>query len=430
MGKKYWMLAGAFSVFSMQAQEKPNVLLIMADDMGYECLGANGSTYKTPVLDQLAESAMLFKNCHSQPLSTPSRVQLMTGKYNFRNYSHFAYLNPKERTFAHMAKEAGYVTCIAGKWQLGYDKRMPKVFGFDSCCLWQLTKQREEGERYANVLYEQDGELMPRNIDTYGPDVFSDYIAEFIKKNKDKPFFAYYPMALIHDPFYPTPDSKEWSDSSLREKNDTKLVADMVTYTDKLVGKLLDVLKKEGVYENTVVIFLGDNGTNVKVFTPMKDGTVIQGGKKGTKRYGTHVPMIVSWPKMMKMKSVNENLVDFSDFYITLRDIMNGDQSKDQDLDGISFYSQLVGEKGKVREWSFCHYQDQHKPDYVRFAQTVDYKLYLDGRFYNTRKDPLEKEELLKGSASKEEELIRLKLKKVLDSYPVWGEGILTSVED
>lgn len=165
MEKRDLMLIGLFPALSLFAQEKPNVLLIMADDMGYECLGVNGSTYHTPILDNMADSAMLFKNCHSQPLSTPSRVQLMTGKYNFRNYSHFAYLNPKERTFAHMAKEAGYATCIAGKWQLGYDERLPKLFGFDSYCLWQLSKQRSDGERYANVLYEQDGDLMPRSID-------------------------------------------------------------------------------------------------------------------------------------------------------------------------------------------------------------------------------------------------------------------------
>lgn len=107
---------------------------------------------------------------------------------------------------------------------------------------------------------------MPRSINVYGPDVFSDYIANFIRRNKDKPFFAYYPMVLTHDPFYPTPDSKEWSDASLREKQDNRLMSDMVSYTDKMVGKLLNVLKEEGVYENTVVIFIGDNGTNVNIY--------------------------------------------------------------------------------------------------------------------------------------------------------------------
>lgn len=410
------------------AQNKTNILLIMADDMGYECVGANGSTYQTPHLDKLAEEGILFQNCHSQPLSTPSRVQLMTGKYNFRNYSHFAYLNPKERTFAHMAKEMGYQTCIAGKWQLGFDERMPKVFGFDSYCLWQLTKQRGEGERYANVLYEKDGQVMPRDKDVYGPDVFVDYIDQFITKNKNQPFFVYYPMVLTHDPFYPTPDSEEWKDASAREQENTKYMADMVAYTDKLVGKLLKVLEREGVRDNTLVIFLGDNGTNVKIQTPMKDGSLIRGGKKGTKRYGTHVPMIVSWPEKIKQGRENPNLVDFSDFYITLRDVMGADPGHDRDLDGLSFYPQLLNEKSKVREWSLCHYQDQFKPDYVRFAQTVDYKLYLDGRFFNTRKDPLEEKNIQKGTGSAAEEALRKQLKDVLNQYPVWGEGVLTAV--
>lgn len=413
----------------LRAANKPNIVLIMADDMGYECLGVNGSTYNTPCLDRLAEEGILFQNCHSQPLSTPSRVQLMTGKYNNRNYTSFAYLDPKERTFAQMAKDAGYTTCIAGKWQLGFDNRLPQVFGFDNYCLWQLSKSRREGERYANILYEQDGKIMPQNIDMYGPDIFINYIENFIKKNKDKPFFVYYPMVLIHDPFYPTPDSKEWADTSARESNNKKFIGDMVEYADKLVGKIMNVLEREGLRENTMIIFLGDNGTNVNVLTQMKNGSIIKGGKSKTTRYGTHVPMIVSWPKKVKKGEKNDNLIDFSDFYITLRDIMGADPSKDNELDGISFYPQLLGNNSNVREWSFCHYQYQGKLDYIRFVQTIDYKLYLDGRFYNTRKDPAEKKNIIKGTGTPKEETLRKKLKQVLDHYTVWGEGILTKVQ-
>lgn len=419
----------AVNNLSVSAEKKTNILLIMADDLGYECLGANGSTYETPILDKLSEEGILFQNCHSQPLSTPSRLQLMTGKYNHRNYTRFAYLDPKERTFAHMAKEAGYATCIAGKWQLGNDNRLPKVFGFDNYCLWQLSKERKDGERYANVLYEQDGKIMPKNRDVYGPDMFVDYISNFISKNKNEPFFVYYPMVLTHDPFYPTPDSKEWSDWTVREKNNTKFMSDMVSYTDKLVGKLIDVLEREGVRENTLVIFIGDNGTNVNIKTKMKDGSVIQGGKKGTKRYGTHVPMLVNWPEKIKKGLVNENLIDFTDFYMTFGDILNTDKNQDTEVDGISFYPQLLNKKSKTRKWSFCHYQDQFMSDYIRFVQTTDYKLYLDGRFYNTRIDPLEENNILESKGSETEELLRVQLKKILNQYPVWGADILTKVK-
>jgi arylsulfatase A len=133
------------TILAITTPAKMNVILILADDVGFECIHACGSTYHTPNIDRMAERGMLFKHCHAQPLSTPSRVQLMTGKYNHRNYTQFAYLDPKEKTFAHLAKEAGYTTCIAGKWQLGYDSRLPEVFGFDSYCLWQLSQQRGKG---------------------------------------------------------------------------------------------------------------------------------------------------------------------------------------------------------------------------------------------------------------------------------------------
>ena len=122
---------------------KPNIILIMADDLGYECLGCYGSaSYKTPVLDELAATGVRFEHCYSQPLCTPSRLKIMTGKNNFRNYTYFGALAPKEKTFGHMMKNAGYATCIVGKWQLAARDRgegiYPKAAGFDEHCLWQV----------------------------------------------------------------------------------------------------------------------------------------------------------------------------------------------------------------------------------------------------------------------------------------------------
>ena len=104
---------------TLHPSELPNIVLIMADDMGYECLGCNGNIeYKTPNIDRMAKQGIRFDHCFSQPLSTPSRVKLMTGKYNFRNYEDFGYLNPNQVTFGNLLQDAGYTTCIAGKWQL------------------------------------------------------------------------------------------------------------------------------------------------------------------------------------------------------------------------------------------------------------------------------------------------------------------------
>ena len=164
--------------------EKPNIVFILVDDMGYECIGAYGGTYNTPNIDTLAEQGILFKHAYSQPLSTPSRVQAMTGKYNHKNYSDFGFLNHDQKTFANLAKEAGYKTAIVGKWQLGFNTKLPAHFGFDQYCLWQLSYYRNstQAERYSNPLIEQDGKVLPRNPESYGPDIFADYVDKFIEE--------------------------------------------------------------------------------------------------------------------------------------------------------------------------------------------------------------------------------------------------------
>ena len=109
-------------VAPLAAADRPNIVLIMADDFGYECVAANGGGYKTPNLDKLAAGGMRFTHAYATPLCTPSRVQLMTGRYNVRNYLNFGTLVRSETTFAHLLKKAGYATGVCGKWQLGREK--------------------------------------------------------------------------------------------------------------------------------------------------------------------------------------------------------------------------------------------------------------------------------------------------------------------
>lgn len=412
------------------AAEKPNILLILIDDMGYECPGFNGgTTYSTPNLDKLVQKGMNFENCHAQPLSTPSRVQMMTGLYANRNYISFGELDRGQRTFANMAKDAGYKTVVSGKWQLGSSAGLTQHFGFDNYCLWQYRFNKRSGDRYANALYEIDGERVSRNIDTYGPDVYSKYLCDYIDNNAsgNDPLFIYYPMALVHTPFTPTPDSEDWSNKELRESNiSIKYYGDIVTYADKVIGNVVEALKRNNIYDNTLILIVGDNGSHPDCVTTMRDGSQITGGKKSTKRNGTHVPFFAVWNKKIKEGSINKNIVDFSDFYPTLRDAMGADAKLDRELDGISFYPQLLGKKSTPREISFCHYPWITKPfRYMRFSQTADYKLYSTGRFYNTRKDPNESRNITKISATAEENAIRKALQANLDSYPE-GSEILT----
>ncbi|MEP4808153.1 MAG: sulfatase-like hydrolase/transferase [Luteolibacter sp.] len=218
------LLALGFDVAAAEPPRKPNIVLIMTDDAGWECFGSYGAEdYRTPNLDRLAEQGVKFEHCYSTPICTPSRVMIMTGNYNFRNYTHFGYLSPDEKTFGILMQEAGYKTAIAGKWQLNglYD---PEVFadhadntrvnkaGFDEYALWQVTeekKAKDGGERYWSPPLEINGKFVTaeENRDQYGPNIMSDFVCDFIERNQDQPFFVYYPTVLMHDPFVPTPDT-------------------------------------------------------------------------------------------------------------------------------------------------------------------------------------------------------------------------------
>ena len=416
---------------SQITNQRPNIILIMADDMGYECLSSYGSTsYSTPVLDKLAIEGIKFDNCVSQPLCTPSRVKIMTGLYNYRNYNYFGHLSTNQFTFGNLLKDAGYATCIAGKWQLNglaykneisdwNDNTKPNKLGFDEYCLWQLTKTGKQGGRYADPLIEQNGKMLERNTGDYGPDIFSNYILDFIERKKEAPFFIYYPMVLVHDPFVPTPDSEEWPNEAIRKKNDTSYYKDMVAYTDKIVGRILGKLEELDILDNTIVIFTGDNGTHPTIYSHTING-VIRGAKGNTIDAGTHVPLIISWPKKIKNGFVYKDLIEFSDFFPTFADIVEQDVVSD----GKSFYPLLMGEKHETRKTAFVHYDpkwnkrvSQYRNQFIR---TIDYKLYQDGSFYNLDLDILEISPLQIDSLADDELDLMNQLEKTLDKHPDW----------
>jgi arylsulfatase A len=389
-------------------RRSPNIILILADDLGYEGLSCYGSaSYETPHLDRLAATGIRFNHCYSQPICTPSRVQLMTGRYNQRNYEGFGYLNPRETTFGTLMRDAGYATCIAGKWQLngggmketdisheGWDDHTrPFAFGFDEFLLWQVTRRRDEGERYANPLLLKNGLELPGNPESYGPDVFCDFVLDFIERKKDQPFFVYYPMALVHEPFVPTPDSKDWSDESLRYDDRTERFAPMVSYMDRIVGRIVAGLDAAGVRENTLILFTGDNGTHATVTSLMRDGRTITGAKGLMTDGGTRVPLIGNWPGHIAPGGVTDDLVDFTDFMPTLLDAAGALPSVPDNRDGQSFLPRLKGQPYHAREWVFSHYWGERgrtREGAQEFARDQRWKLYDDDRFYDVAHDPLE----------------------------------------
>ena len=415
-----------------QINLKPNVILIMADDIGFECLSINGSkSYKTPILDSLAKNGINFTKAISQPLCTPSRVKIMTGKYNFRNYEHFTYLNSNQKTFGNLFKENGYKTAIVGKWQLNgikvksigdkisQDNQRPYKFGFDEYSLWQLTKIKELGERFADPLIEQNGKFLPRNKDAYGPDIVSDYAVDFIKRNKNNPFFIYYPMLLVHSPFVPTPDSPEWKSLDTRSKENNKYFVDMVAYMDKIIGKIVNELSTQGLAENTLLLFVGDNGTNKKIISQTINGS-IKGAKGNTITHGVNVPMVASWPLRIKNHKNYSGLVNFNDFYATFSDILK----VNNESDGKSLIDIFSNDESKKREVTSIYYDPVSFNSATSkfrnvFSQNERYKLYQNGKFFDMEKDVLETRPLNDKDLTENEKMIKNKLLSELKLMPL-----------
>ena len=377
---------------------KPNVILIMADDIGYEALSINGANViRTPVLDSLARNGINFKNAYSQPLCTPSRVKIMTGKPNYENYEYFTYLNPKEKTFGNLFQDNGYKTLVAGKWQLNgvqfklddyTDLKRPYTFGFDSYMLWWLA---ERGSRFANPVLVNNEKKIDTSIDDYGPEIVSDHIVDFINEHNNSPFFIYYPMMLVHDPFLPTPNSKDWENEQNRlNSNNPEYFPEMVSYMDSTVGKIINALKNNNIDDNTIIIFLGDNGTDRKVFT--KNNNVLVKGSKGlTNKYGTNVPLIISWSKLKKIKNEQTPLVDLIDFYSTFEDLLDVEKKTSN---GVSLLPLLLGENFDERKYITTYYNPMWGSLYKNravYIQNKKYKLYKSGSFYNYQLDPEEK---------------------------------------
>ncbi len=397
---------------------RPNVILIMADDLGYETIGANGGTsYPTPALDRLAATGARFTHCYAQPLCTPTRVQLMTGQSNVRNYVRFGEMAPDAVTFASLLQKTGYATCIAGKWQLGRTPDLPKRFGFDEHCLWQHTRRPP---RYANPGLEINGAEKDFTGGEYGPDLINRHALDFMERKKDGPFLLYYPMLLTHSPYQPTPNSKSWDPQARGEEihRRPEHFGDMVTYMDKLIGRVVEKLDALGIRENTLLIFLGDNGTGRGTTSRMGD-RVVTGGKGTTTRAGMHVPLIVNWPAAIKPGAVLHDLVDTTDFLPTLCEAAGIEPPPGLTLDGRSFLPQLRGRQGTPRDWIYSWYSPRQGNNRTvhEFAFDRNYKLYRNGKFFDLAADAEERKPLQTGELQGGAAAAAVKLQGALDQF-------------
>jgi arylsulfatase A len=423
---------------------RPNIILIMADDMGAEALASYGGTsYKTPELDAVAAEGMRFTHCYSQPICTPSRVKIMTGQSNARNYTRFGHLNPDAYTIGHLMRDAGYKTAVAGKWQLcggdAHDGMLVTQAGFDEHCMWAYDhdlpgdaaetytffgEKPKKTSRYWNPAVVRNGEYVPTTEEDYGPKMYCDFILDFIDRHAEEPFFVYYPMALTHGPFLATPHSKDQSKPA-KTKSQTRFFEDMIQYTGHNVQRILDKLEARGIAENTLVLFTCDNGTYRSIRSEQGD-RVVHGGKGLTIDAGVHVPLVAVWKGVIEPGGVSHDIVDFSDMLPTLAALAGADLPDGLTLDGNSFAPRLRAETTPpARDRIVVHYDkdpEKEKPGFrrTRFAYDGRYKLYLDGRLFDVPNDWLERTPISDEQMTDDLRTRRTHLQKALDTLPAW----------
>ncbi len=377
------------SAIASAAADRPNIVLILADDVGRETLECyGGQSYPTPNLDRLAAQGLLLEHLYATPVCHPTRTTLMSGRYPV----HLGY--PAWGTFPSQAEagslarrlqRAGYATAIAGKWQLmllGRDLEQPHRLGFDTYCLFGW----HEGPRYHRPWIWQDGRRREDVADRYGPDVYAEFLVEFIRRNRARPFFAFYSMALCHsvsDDLDPPPPHGP--------KGRYETYAEMMQAMDERVGRVVEAVDRLGLSERTLIVFTSDNGTPRHVYTRYENGrfqsepvisrwrdTDVPGGKAQLSDWGIRVPGIARWPRRIAPGTRSGALLDFSDFLPTFCELA-GAPVREKDLDGHSFAPLLRGRsRFSARSWVFS------QTDSERWCvRSREWKLRSGGRLYH-----------------------------------------------
>ena len=374
-----WACAIFATVFSFRTTDclsappaRPNIVLIMADDLGYEALNCYGGLdFETPNLNRMAQQGLRFSRAYTSPVCTPSRVSLHTGLYVNR-HGHVNVLPVhlgtdkavdfrKFPTFAQRIRANDYRTSVTGKWQLATLEKHPdhiRDAGFDSWCVWQIWKKGEKTDRHWNPTFNQDGAIREDIADRFGPDVLCDYVIAQMHAAKaaGKPFLIVHNELLPHWPVVETPDDR-------RLKREPSL-AHFIHYMDKLVGRLLDEVEALGIRDNTYVFFMGDNGTWEPDFRNPKAGQPgegphtrhttagkVNGGKNQLNDGGSHVPLLVWGPPSVPAGAVCDDLVDIVDLFPTFCELTGTELPASVAIDGRSLIAQVHGKPGIRRAW-------------------------------------------------------------------------------
>lgn len=407
--------------------DKPlNFVIILSDDLGARELGCYGNKEtKTPNLDALAKSGVMFRTAWATPLCSPTRAMTMTGRYGFRTEWYAMEEGMKKREplcdehliFARHLKNAGYATAVAGKWQLPGECA---DYGFDEHCMWEATDKfdgprEKKGEdapgraaRYWHAAVVKNGVQIDTKDGDYGPDIFCDFVIDFISRHKDEKFCVYYPECLVHGTWdfdrgvsgYVAPPELDSNGKKTGKKSKPTLKAN-VEYLDHLMGRLVAKLDELGVRDNTVVIFLGDNGT--------------AGAGKATvdQERGSRVPLIANCPGVVKAADPTDELASYTDIFPTVAELANAPLPKDYIIDGVSFAPLLTGKPFNGRDHIFGYLGEARMLRDKRWLQDGTGKLYDCG-------DKRDEEGYIDVTDSKSPEAAaaRKRFEALLEKYP------------
>ncbi len=422
------------SVLVTADESRPNIIYIMADDLGWAELGSYGQEkIKTPHLDKLAKEGMRFTQHYtSAPVCGPARYSLMTGKHGGHSYvrdnsevgewdSHQGQLPmpTDEVTIAELLKGEGYTTGAFGKWGIGQPSSEgdPLKQGFDR--FYGYNCQRHAHNLFPSYIIDQDKRVPLAGNDAgltgeqYAPQLIADQVLEFVEDNQEKPFFLYYPTIIPHLALQ-VPDEElkpylwQWEEtpytgkSYLPHPTPRAAYAAMITFMDKQMGRLFAKLEELGLAENTVVFFTSDNGTTMlqaQVDYEFFDSVAGLKGLKGdVYEGGIRIPMIVRWPGKIEAGSTTDHLSAHYDALATITDI-TGIEAGDQH-DGVSYKPTLLGEEQAQHDylfWDFGGYGGQlamREGDWKAVRRNLRKNPDVELELYHLANDPFEKKDV------------------------------------
>jgi len=424
---------------SAELSAKPNIIFILADDLGFAEVSANGADhYKTPNIDALANEGVRFNHFYTAPLCGPSRAMILTGRYGFRSGAvsqnacgDMIRTGPKAEVMVpSVLKKAGYSTAMIGKWGQILPSGNAAEWGFDhmlsfkgSGIYWNKTAAAAWVKKYG-IAGDKDGENGvranpgPYNINEknfkladheYMPDLMQTNAIDFINEHKDKPFFLYYSMSHVHGQHLPTPDSAPPDMGKDATERYNQIYTDNITYMDKLVGKLMAELDRLKLCENTVIVFMGDNGTGKRNADRATIGGRRLVGQKGSMEEGGGlVPFIVHWRGVTASGTVNNNISDASDLLPTFAEIAGAPLPENRVIDGFSLVAQLRGEPTSQRAWAFTQLgEDWH-------VREPGWKLNQAAELFDMKNAPFEEIPVPAGSKDEASVAARKRLSAVL----------------